>query len=99
MSNEKDPIIKGFESLLALVLLPLNLCFGGYVFMSLWNWHVVPFFGMRTIATHTAIGLTTIIGLLRVNIDPPKTDTTALTLVFRGWCIYSFALLVGYLAR
>jgi hypothetical protein len=61
------------------VLLPLEAVTGGYVLSQVWKWFIVPPFGVEALTIGQAIGINTVIALLKVRPMEKK------QLPFRQW--------------
>lgn len=86
--------------LIALLSTPFLIAIRGWVLMTLWKWIIVPTFGIRTLTTWQAIGLSVVIGVFMMklpdNDDDSVLETTIRALVYSS-LTYAVALTLGWI--
>jgi hypothetical protein len=61
-----------FTIIFMVIILLFSFYFEGYVVMKLWDWFVIPTFGLPKLSIYTAIGIMLLMGLLTHQSDIKK---------------------------
>lgn len=84
-------------SLLLFLVAIVNLLFGGYVFMAMWNWFPSEILGVTTIGYASAIGMMLFISLLRSKSFDEKSAEESLKHGLSIMLYYAITLGVGFI--
>lgn len=74
MDDEKETLARVIDGLVAFILWPFGLLLGGYVFMKLWLWFVVPAFSCNPLSLQAAVGIDLMVSFLTIKIPKHKPD-------------------------
>lgn len=78
--------------LLFVLLVPISSIWRGYVLTVLWEWFVVPTFGLHPLAIAPAIGLSLVVSYLTHQSDAAKTPDGDFADRMARACAYAFLL-------
>jgi len=97
-AKKPDPTAGGGWTFAVLLLMAPAICYGGWVFATIWNWFAFPFTPVR-LTVPLAIGLSALITQIKGHYPGVVADRSALTSVILWLLLDSVALLVAWIAH
>jgi len=94
--SKEDP--SPASAFLALVLLPAMYILEGFVITRLWTWHIMPVFHLGPMSIGHAIGVSTLIGMVRFRPSELREEKPPLVVIKEHLMVSGVSLLVGWLA-
>lgn len=86
-----------------LLILAVGILLNSFVFMKLWNWHVVSAFNIHSLAWIESAGISTMLPMIRGTKSSKKSDEEEDTMeelaiaAFKQSCFVAFLLLLGWI--